>query len=532
MPKDSTRLSRATRVFCLAAACSLILSAAAYFACSWRWALVGDASLMHYIVFLIERGWAPYRQFSDMNMPGSYLIEMVAMHLFGPGDLAWRLFDFWLMLCGSVAIFAICRGRHWLAPIFAASVFILTHGRDGLAQGGQRDLTMAVSLLAATAFLFASLRRHSIWAAGAFGFLSGLAFTIKPTALLLATMLAVLAWHVPATHPESRAFRTHLIRSAALCFLVAPGAASLFLVREHALIAFWAGVHTVVPYYASLGHRPLSFILLRSLSTLLPLIAAWVAILILRPQPLGWERAALLAASLFGILNCVLQQRALPYYRYPLLAFLLPVIAIDITEVTFRPAHASSGRIAQAISLAALCFGAFVLAPRSAYLLHGYRWNQIEPISSLERDLTALGSSTLSGKIQCIDSISGCNTVLYRMRLEPATGVLSDFLLFGNPTDRQPPESIPVIRSTRAIFSAALLAHPPRVIVVTSHLHIDGGENFSKLERWPQLTSYLATHYSLATEWHPSHPNLWWSHPETPASYRIYLLRQPAIPPS
>ena len=35
---------------------------------------------------------------------------------------------------------------------------------------------------------------------------------------------------------------------------------------------------------------------------------------------------------LFGLLNCILQQRALPYYRYPLLAFLLPLIALDLTS--------------------------------------------------------------------------------------------------------------------------------------------------------------------------------------------------------
>ncbi len=85
------------RLFRVALAASLSVSALLFFVWSWRWPLVGDASLIHYIGWLIGRGWAPYRQIGDMNMPGSYLIEMAAMHLFGMGDLAWRLFDFALM---------------------------------------------------------------------------------------------------------------------------------------------------------------------------------------------------------------------------------------------------------------------------------------------------------------------------------------------------------------------------------------------------------------------------------------------------
>ncbi len=114
-------------------------------------------------------------------------------------------------------------------------------------------------------------------------------------------------------------------------------------------------------------------------------------------------------------------------------------------------------------------------APQSAILIHRYRWRETDFITSLQQNLNTLGGPALSGHIQCIDSISGCGNVLYRMRLEPATGVLSDFLLFGSVSDNQPPESIPIIRDTRAQFSAAILAHPPQVIVVTgSHLHIGG----------------------------------------------------------
>jgi hypothetical protein len=544
------------RLFRVALAASLSVSALLYFAWSWRWPLVGDASLIHYIGWLIERGWAPYRDLGDMNMPGSYLIELAAMHLFGMGDLAWRLFDFALMGAAGASFFAITRragstqANGWLAGLFAACLFILVHGRDGLSEGGQRDLTMAVCLIVATAFLFVAMRKDWPWAAAAFGLFCGVALTIKPTAILLSlAQLLLAAWVLRrgriAQQPMRGVF-ARLLAPASLACLVAPAVCLVFLLREQALAAFLAGFHGIIPYYASLGHRPLSFILLHSISPLLPLVLLWIVLLALNgsrfngegESPRNWERTALLAGVLFGLINCVVQARALPYYRYPLLVFLLPLMGVDFTcaaqsmetvpspvEPEPRPTELRpklSGlwrtRAARWLAVCALCFGGFFLAPQSAVLIHRYRWWQTDFISSLEQNLDALGGERLSGRIQCIDSISGCGNVLYHMRLEPTTGVLSDFLLFG-------PDDVPIVRQTRANFSAAILANPPQVIVVTSHLHMDGPENYRKLDRWPAFESFLADDYTLVTEWSPSRTARWWSREETPAGYRIYVLR-------
>jgi hypothetical protein len=544
--------NRIARLFRLALAAALAVSALSFFLCSWRWPLVGDSALIHYIGFLIQRHWAPYHQLGDMNMPGSYLIEIAAMHLFGTGAVAWRLFDFTLLALASAAFFFVTKSGApfvtasssrvgFLPALFASSLFILIHGRDGLAEGGQRDLTMAVLLIAATALLFLAVRKRKLWPAAVFGLLSGIAFTIKPTTLpltLIQLALALYALRSAANSPneERTTSNGQLVLTAALAYLAAPIVALIFLLRERALAAFLAGFHGIIPYYASLGHRPLSFVLLHSISPLLPLVLLWIAILVLLRPHLDWERAALLAGILFGLLNCVVQQRALPYYRYPLLVFLLPLMAIDFTRA-FDPATnpgapsfaASSqwvgSRATKCLAALALAFGSFFLAPQSAVLIHRYRWWETDFISSLQQNLNALGGSSLSGHIQCIDSISGCGNVLYRMRLEPSTGVLSDFLLFGATSDRQPPESISILRDTRVEFLAAILAQPPQVIVVTGHLHMDGPDDFQKLSRWPAFAGFLATRYTLQTEWSPSRTARWWSREETPASYRIYVLR-------
>ena len=542
------RPQKALRLFYYLLADSLGVSALLFFLWTWRWPLVGDASAMHYLAFLMERGWIPYRQLGDQQFPGAYLVELAGMRIFGMSSLSWRLYDFTLLAFSTCAFFAVTRTTDasrdevsisaemktaWLPGLFAACLFILIHGRDGLEQGGQRDFAMAALLLGATAFLFTAVRRNWIWSSAIFGLLSGLAFSIKPTVLPLSFAQLVFACYI--CHRRGARWLQHAV-SAAIAYLIAPVISLGFLLREHAFSAFLAGFKSIVPYYASLGHRPLSYILVHSVSPVLLMVYIWLVLQALlfftRHQPVDWigdwERTTLLAGALFALIDCILQARALPYYRYPLLAFLLPLMAVDFHRAVHRFVLSSKPAVSpmlrrsiSGLAIAALAFGGFVVAPQSAVLIHRYRWWETDFITSLEQNLNALGGSALSGHIQCIDSISGCPAVLYQMRLEPASGALGDYLLFG-------PEIAPIVRQQRQQFAKDIFANPPEVIVVSSHLHFgsaEDAENFEKLTRWPELANFLAIRYRLVTEWHPTRPALWWSRPEMPASYRIYILR-------
>ena len=518
------------RLLRLALAASLAISTVLFVVWSRRWPLVGDASLIHYIGFMIEHGMAPYRDLGDMNMPGSFLIEMAAMRVFGGGALGWRIFDFTLLAGAAGSFSVLTRRAGWFAAVFAGALFALVHGRDGFAQGGQRDLTMAVLLVAATAALFFAVRMRAWWGMAVFGLLAGVALTIKPTALPLSLAQLFIAIYVlrRGSGPMSqKRDMGHPILLAVLWavagMVVGPVIALGFLLQQRAFGAFWAGLHGIVPYYASLGHRPLGYLLLHSISPLLALVLIWLAVLgLVRPR-LDWERGMLLCGVIFGLASYVVQARGLPYYRYPLLAFLLPLMALDLAAaLELVRSDAARLKAASALAITALCVGGFFLAPQSAVLVHRYRWWQTDFISSLEQNLDRLGGSRLSGQVQCIDSISGCGTVSYDMRLLPATGVLSDFLLFG-------PDDVPVIRETRKAFGAVVFAHPPKVIVVSSWLHIDGPGEYKKLDRWPALEEFLARNYRLDTVWTPTRMQRWWSREELGPGYRIYVLREDSV---
>jgi hypothetical protein len=293
----------------------------------------------------------------------------------------------------------------------------------------------------------------------------------------------------------------------------------------------------VIPYYASLGHRPLSYILVHSVSPLLLMVFLWLAIqaltLRVQHQPSNlirnWQRTTLLAGAIFALVDCILQARALPYYRYPLLAFLLPLMGIDFNDAVqgsinrLRPFTPALRNWIAGFGFAAFAFAGLFLAPQSAILIHRYRWWETDFITSLEQNLEALGGSSLSRHIQFIDSISGCPAAFYEMRLEPESGVLGDYILLG-------PDKFPIVRQAREQFARDIFANPPKVIVVSSHLHFGNLENFQKLDRWPALVNFLATRYDLSMEWHPTRQARWWSRSETPASYRIYVLRSWAHP--
>ncbi len=523
---DGAHRTMLMRVIRLVVAPCLGVSTALFVVWSWRWPLVGDAALIHYIGFLIGRGWAPYRQLGDMNMPGSFLIEMAAMKVFGAGDLGWRLYDFSLLGVAAGAFWVVTRRAGWFAAVFAGAMFALVHGRDGLAEGGQRDLTMAVCLVAATALLFVGVRRRAWWGFAGFGLLAGVALTIKPTALLVSlAQLGVAVWAVRrGKEPTSQGRDVGPLLWAVAGMVVGPLAALGFLVREKAVGAFWVGLRTVVPYYASLGHRGMGFLLLHSVSPLLPLVLIWAAVLVVARSRWDWERAMLGWGAGLGLVSYVVQARGLPYYRYPLLAFLLPLMAVDFAEAIRRERwEGLRGKVAGGLAVAGLLVGGLWLGPQSAVLAHRYRWWETDFISTLQGDLQRRGGrgldgTGLDGRVQCVDSISGCGATLYRMRLAPATGVLSDFLLFG-------PESAAAVRNARAEFVDGVQKRPPQVVVVSSWLHMDGPDGYAKLQRWPWMEDWLAREYRLETDWRPGRRTRWWSREETPAGYRIYVRR-------
>jgi hypothetical protein len=110
---------------------------------------MGDATYIHYVVFLTKHGMAPYREIIEINMPFAYLVERMAMATFGAGAAGWRVFDFFLIAVVITSCYQLLKNTSRAAGIFAGSLFAIVHGQDGVMMAGERDFVVAVCQLAA-----------------------------------------------------------------------------------------------------------------------------------------------------------------------------------------------------------------------------------------------------------------------------------------------------------------------------------------------------------------------------------------------
>jgi hypothetical protein len=517
------------RVLYAAMTAVLAICCVLYVVFSRHWPLIGDASMVHYLVLLMQHGMAPYRDIVDAQMPGTYLLDWAVVHTFGGGAVGTRVYDLTLVALAGAALLWIAWPRDRFAGFYAAALLALLHGRDGIPQTAQRDLIIMSLMLLAYAFTFHAVRRgQAAWMLG-FGFCAGLAATIKPTAVPLALLLLLAVVVL-------RRQRRPWIGSAAwgVAGLAIPlGAVLIFLVKERAIPSFLSALRGMWPYYAKLATRPMSYLLPHSVSPLLPLAVLWLLILLVMrvrswsvPRAFDWERLALWMGLALGLFSYLSQRKGFPYHRYPVLAFVLLLMGLDFGEalvwVGTRPGLRRSLQACGAIGLAA---GALFVAPFSAYKISTYDWHQDELFTMIRSDLDGLGGANLSGHVQCLDTFSGCINALDRMKLVESTGFLVDFYFWA-------PQPSPVTEQMRQRFWTAIHDNPPQVFVEMKQDFPYDTDNFDKVNRWPEFAAYLREHYTLvddrmAQQWVRRESRLY-----PPTGYRIYVRKLQGSPQS
>jgi hypothetical protein len=487
-----------------AAAALFTLSIVVSIALSYRWGINQDTPLIHYVVFLMAHGFAPYRDIVEMNMPGSYMTEWAVIHLLGPGDAAWRIYDVLLMAIAALAGWSILRPTGRWAAFFGAALLTLYHLDQGPSNVGQRDYALAILLLAAYAFLFHILRPSSragapsalatLLSAASFAACLGWAAAIKPTVIPFAFLLLIIA--VVLLRRERRPIAPFLFGSL-LGALVPTAAVAAFLLHYHAVPAFLDILRNLAAYHRGNGNIAFTTLLLRWLPrTFIPAAILAVALLILQRRALRWPQLLLLLGFVFGVATYIYQGKGWTYHAAPAMMFLL-LLATLLAFSSARPA----------IPVLLLVLGACIPAAYTPIQIwrHSRIPNRILQ-DSLAASLNSLGEPGLSGHIQCLDWNAGCIDILYRDQLVQSTGFIYDFYLF-------PAHPAPVTDELQQRFLSIVEKNPPRVIVLTSH-DWPAMQDFAKLERWPAFEQWLNSHYALSVERRP-----------TDRAYRIYVLR-------
>lgn len=482
---------------------------------SLHWPLLVDSPIMHYVNFLMDHGFTPYRDITDNNMPGAYLTERWAMQVFGTTDLAWRVYDFFLLAALTIGAVVIAKPYGTAAGFYAGGMFTLLHASEGPNYAVEREQVMTMLLVAGIAFLFTALRRERAWVCLLYGAATGMACSIKPTVLLFP--LAVL----PMTGWLLRRNRRPMLRYLLWSFaglLLALAVNLAFLVRYGAVADFWFVLSKITPAYVSL-HRPgfhgLMYMLVpRNLLLLIP----FGLLLVLLRRRWSWERMVLLVGAVVGAISFFLQQKGFLHHRYLFVTFLLLLLGLE-----FFPALRERGW-PRLLGAAGVLLTLLLSVP---HYLHSLRdvSDHSELTASLESDLARLGVAPLERNIMCFDLVYGCLNSLYHLGIVENNGFTGDLLLFS-------PSSGPAVDYYREKFLASEARHPSAVYVVTNQWFGDVN-TFGKLDTWPAFADDLRRNYTLAVERSFPHEGL---PPEVgpgggePDGYRIYVRNGSTLP--
>ena len=505
---------------------SLAAFAVYYVAVSLHWPLAVDSPVMHYVVFLMRHGLRPYLDITDNNLPGAYLTESWAMSVFGASDLAWRLYEFFLLAVLAASLVIISLPYDWLAGLLAAGLFLLVHGSEGPYLAVEREQVIAALLAVGYATLFLSVRRRTPWLMLVFGLATALAGSIKPTFAPLGLALLALAF-VALRRRSIPPFP--YVAWALAGFASITGLILAFFLHYHALSAFLFLSRRIIPSYVALYPPNQHDLLLRIFPhSLIPVALLAIALAFVSRTRWNWEHWALLLAAAFGVFSWFAQGKAFLHHRYVLFTFLALLFALEITPSLRRPGRA------RLLAASALLYVSLVAVPYFAWQLHlAPTRNYLAP--ALVADLTALAHGhpeTLQGQVQCFDLVSGCLNALYHLNLVENSAFTGDLLLF------QQHDSL-ASRFYRDLFRQRAAQHPATVLVLGNEW-FGQPNSFDKINTWPEFARSLTTNYTeVLTRSFPAEalPSPVRGAPYQPPAYRIYvrnsspLLKQPAVSP-
>ncbi|HEY0796741.1 MAG TPA: hypothetical protein VGD64_13280, partial [Acidisarcina sp.] len=448
----------------------------------------------------------------------------LVMHLAGTGPLTWRLWDWSLSAVAGISIWKICQPYGNFPALFASSLFLLIHGRDGIIELGQRDLLLTVLILISYALLFTLLRRPNVLLGrGYLAFLGSASLTcaalVKPFALLLfpALALCIFLTRTNVRHLLRR-FYPHLKLGVVLPLL----ATYVFLRRWHADHAFVDVMAHLAPLHAAILRKPLHVLLAHSISSVLrPLFFVWLLLCVMRRSWSNPDLALLLTGVAVGIFSFCLQGRGYPYHRYPSEALLLVVIGIDLSSAL------EGDKASRWLSYAGLAFAVACLAPGSVRAMRHYDWRSNVLDDAIQAEMTNIGTSHFNRNVQCLDMAGGCITALWRAHILQSSGYLYDCYLF------IPVQSESARREQewyREGFLQAFRQHTPQYLIVTSDECgiVNSDFSYRKLTYWPELDTLIRSNYQLTRQWTPDVKEGWQGKPALPYGFRLYTQTTPA----
>jgi hypothetical protein len=470
---------------------------------SLHWQIVWDQSVFRYIRFMMSRGLRPYSDITDMNMPGTYLMEAAGMAIFGSSDLGWRIYEYCAIATIAVSGMIIGGKRYWFTGVTAGTLFLLIRFSDGESFSMERNEIMAMLDVLAMALFFLAVQRRKPWLQGLSAALITLTAAMKPWGYLLE--LLILGVMVFELRHERVSLRRYLIWSLAGTLTVVAIVAG-FMQAEHAWRGFFFVVKHVWPLFqkANEQHHLILFLIPKAL---LPLIGLAAIAAYFNRSVLAWQRWSLLLAMAAGAVFFQLEGNTASYHRYVFIVFLATWIGWELTV-----AMQQQQKSVRVLGMLGCCVLFVVVVPYYVRLVKDISLTTAPEQSyhaTLDRDLTQLGGDQLQHQVECLDMLDGCMRALFDLRLVQNTGTTGDLFLF---TD----EALPVTRYYHGWYWQRQEKAPADVLVVGNGW-FDHGRSFDKINAWPFYAKYVQENYVCFRERDFGAPDY--------AGYRILVRR-------
>jgi len=488
--KMTTRLSRFNRVSIAVAAAMLLASCAA----SLNWRYEHDSPLMVYTGWLIEQGMVPYRDFFDMNLPGTYFVMWAMGTVFGWNDLGFRIFDLLCLASIGFSTYLWMRRIGKLSAFTAAAAFSIWYLSHGPVMSLQREYLALVPFVWMLAIATGGIRFRHILPYLSVGFLTASTILIKPQFLLLCLPLLVIQG---AEGGKTMAVRYRVASLtagvsiplvAAFCYLLWTGSLRPFLdfaLNYWPLYTHMSGSHQPIGGLARLSYV-LSSTRVGLDTFLLPMAVTGLCILrgIERQKRLSWLLFSLLAAG------ALYPAAAGQFWTYHWIPFsYIALCSASFTVSRLSPENRGSRNYAPL----AVVFLLWLLSFYPGVWTNGNAGDTRLKAGVPDDVHNFLSSRIKPGdSVQPLDWTGGAVHGMLMSRAPLATRFMYDFHFYHHVGD-------PYIRALRREFINELGSKRPRFIIeVLQNKPSPAGPDTSG--EFPELRSFLEKHYKAVRE--------------------------------
>jgi len=474
--------------------CAIFLSACALVQVvqSLHWPLFWDAPLMHYPAWLISQGAIPYRDLFDQQFPGLYLLHLCIIKFLGPGDFAWRMADLLSLLLINVCIFSFLKKSGTLPALLAVSLFSCFHLNGLPFHVGQRDFFMLVFFMLGTCFAVSALERScSLTRLFFSGLFLGAVTMIKPHAAFYLLMIAGVIGGGAVRQGMS------MLKPLSVFFIsatIVPAGILIWLALNGGLLPLIdIIIHYLVPIYSNMEHPNTehSDFLFGNSILYIPIVieSAGLAMFTLAVffvhKRLQLRTVISALGVAYGIFHFVSQGRAWHYHLYPLVLFLILLVAIWLPS--YKSGKTNILRIVMIAVMIQLVFGIGIKSVANIFKNQHYDDNVCHELVEDIKPMLKPGD-----KVQLFSSYWLGVKALYILKVPIASRFMMDMHFFHE-------REYDYVKDLRAELITTLKKEPPRLIIVSIFPYTIG-TGYDRIQLFPEFDSLLNTSYYLAVE--------------------------------